>query len=169
MWDESGWWSSVAQGPGVDPHLVGETTSGGETTPPPLVWGGALQRGGGLLYTRKGVAARGPESRAPNWILPQTALHLRDGHSAPLGCSRQGSPVPIPLVTPGQGDAGPVQREPSALTHSHIHRHSHSHRLNPRIEDCIFLPVAQRVQETGRSEEGQFGREMSGRGRWEMP
>lgn len=66
------------------------------------------------------------------------------------------------------------------FTHAHMHARSHSHTYShtlalsqvelPGREAYIFHPFQpQRVRETGTGEEGWFGRDMSGKARWEMP
>ena len=50
------------------------------------------------------------------------------------------------------------------------HIHSHSHRLaSLGLKTTFSSMVAQRVQETRRTEERQFGRDISGEERWECP
>lgn len=168
MWDESGWWSSVAQGPGW--ILIWWVRLPRVERRPHLPWfRGFTARQGPSLHQERSRCPR-PRIQSPKLDSASNCTPPPGRAQRPSGVLETGQSCASPSGDPRTGGRRPCpEGAVSSHTHTHIHRHSHSHRLNPRIEDRIFLPVALRVQETGRSEEGQFGREMSGGGRWEMP
>lgn len=146
-------------------------------------WGFTPQQGWGLLCTRKGVSSQGPspgvgvlfhshsvpphvppQPRPLLWILPQTTFHLQDGEQCPFVVwrhPRQGSPVPVPVETPGQRGGGPSSgsRQCSPTL-------SHSHGLNYRAH--IFIHGSPEGSGNREKQEGQFGGDLSGEERWEM-
>lgn len=92
------------------------------------------------------------------------------GHSTPLKHSSaqdRGAPCQSPRHPQ---DRGMWALCSGCQQPSHVHSYSHSHRLaSLGLKTTFSSMVAQRVQETRRTEEWQFGRDISGEERWECP
>lgn len=143
---------------------------------------------GAQPWGRRSLPPHAPlQPETPLWTLPRTARPLW-GVETPESGQPWANPCGAPRTKRRRPTLTHTHTPTLILTHTHYtpthtltltstHTltftrppHSHCHRLNyPGQKTTFSSMVTQRVQETGRSQEGQFGRDTSGEGRWEMP
>lgn len=124
---------------------------------PPVGLGPSLHQGRGLFqgascreFFPHPHLLRPTSATAPLWLLPQLQCTPGMGTGPPgvWRCPRQGSCVPIPVLTPGQRDTGPILWEqrshpPHTLTSTHTltHNLTQSHSDTHTLTFSHILPL----------------------------